>query len=298
MANGNSVGLQDAPAQLAVPRLFGVEAIFQAIGYRSGTSVAISVVPGLHVGVTRATAGAVLHSETLGGVAGAPFCYPVNGNGEVRVSARDPLTNFSATTLGWKPPRSLKPNPASIVFGGDSLPHGYNIVPQSQCFPALIGAAKNFWAVVNAGVPANYASDLLARWDADVLAHLPAIAAFMIGANDSGSLRPLGDFAFEVREIVCRTKRAGIKPVIFTPPVNLDPVYQSRMPPYVNVLRQVATDTPGVGLIDVFELFSGYTQAELAVRIAPEPDGTHLLALGHQSIRDYALLPSNAAAFA
>jgi acyl-CoA thioesterase I len=145
--------------------------------------------------------------------------------------------------------------------------------------------------VINAGVPGDNSSEMNARFDADVLAHLPAAASIMVGTNYSAP----EIYEADVRSMIARAKARGIRVTLCTPPVSREAVTKDLLPALVNVARQIAADTPDVPLFDVFQLFSGYTSAELDLRLYP--DGNHVTALGYQSIRDYALLPMNAAAF-
>ena len=74
-------------------------------------------------------------------------------------------------------------------------------------------------SVINAGVGGNNTRALLARVDADVLAHQPSLVIVMVGTNDSlnsGALVPLDEYRANLEALVERITQAGSRVLLAT----------------------------------------------------------------------------------
>jgi lysophospholipase L1-like esterase len=176
-----------------------------------------------------------------------------------------------------------------IAFMGDSM----TIRPNAaDCYPTVVGADRNFGIVVNAGVDGDTTDDMIARFDSAILAHRPAAVAIMCGTNDC-ILGPswLDDFEAYVREMISRAQDLGIRVTLCTPPIRRD---AEDLESYVEVLREIAGDTAGVILFDVFAQFETYNSGQLDTFY---DDDVHLNAAGNLEILALAQEVGNADAF-
>lgn len=132
-----------------------------------------------------------------------------------------------------------------------------------------------------------------ARFDREILAHLPVAVSIMAGTNDSADPTPLAAYEASLRAMIARAQGIGTRVTLCTPPVARGAAWAA-LPNYVTVIRAVAADTPGVVLFDVYAHFSTLTPAQL------DPlydDQVHLNAAGQQVIANLAAQSGNATAF-
>lgn len=182
---------------------------------------------------------------------------------------------------------------------GNSITHGHTI-PQPQTWPNLIGPLRGFASVINVGISGQYASDMLARFDRDVIARQPKAVSIMAGTNDAGSNRSVPAFKLTIKTMALKCIAIGARPTLCTPPVNRDEPTQSRLPNYVNAIREVVTELNAqygpdtVILFDVFARWSTYTSTQLDTFMY---DVSHPTVAGHQDIANMAMEPANTLAF-
>lgn len=111
-----------------------------------------------------------------------------------------------------------------LVIYGDSISRGYGVAPD-ECWAALLTSLLSDVEVFNAGGNGNTSSEGLARFDADVLPHLPAIVFVEFGGNDAveGARHvPPDQFRRNLIEIHSRISAAGghAVPTVFPPVVD------------------------------------------------------------------------------
>jgi GDSL-like Lipase/Acylhydrolase family len=164
----------------------------------------------------------------------------------------------------------------------------------AQAYPALIGADRGFRLVYNLAEDSTTATEMLERFD-ELLRHRPGTLSIMTGAVEAINSASVSLFEAEVREMVERAQSIGSKVTLCTEPIQRNPIYRAAMPTYMDVLREVAGDTSGVVLFEVFDHFDAMTESQLDAFY--EVDGAHLNEAGQQEILALAREAGNASAF-
>ena len=198
-----------------------------------------------------------------------------------------------------------------IVMLGDSITNGvgnagvteqttFRYVVQVDLSACLARPVE----VINAGVNGDIVPGALERLQADVLDHRPDVATVMFGGNDAGFYRPetdgfddtprvtADDFRTTLSRIVDRIARAGITPVLLTPPPMTERYWGADLEPYrrnginflVSAYAQVVRDIAnqrGIALVDVYAAFNDEPGA-----LDFFPDGLHPDPRGHRLIAD------------
>ncbi|MFJ5229113.1 GDSL-type esterase/lipase family protein [Kitasatospora sp. NPDC088391] len=189
---------------------------------------------------------------------------------------------------------------ATVLFQGDSitdaardrdrpddLGHGYAAF-------AAPGLADGL-TVLNRGVSGNRVADLRARWDADTLAHRPALVSVLIGVNDtwrlhdSGLPSPADTWEKEYDDLLVRLRAHGAPRLVLIEPFLL-PVtaeqwtWRADLDPRIHAVRRLAA-AHGALLLAADGLLNQ------AARTAGDPaliaaDGVHPTALGHRLLAD------------
>jgi acyl-CoA thioesterase-1 len=176
-------------------------------------------------------------------------------------------------------PEAAAAAPAPLVaFLGDSLTAGLGLA-EDEAFPALIEAELREEGygvrVVNAGVSGDTSAGGLARLDW-LLAQAPAVVVVGLGANDGLRGLPLEATEANLREIVRRSREAGVRVVLLgmriPPSYGLD--YAGR---FERLYEEVADDLD-VPLVPF--LLDGVA-ARPAMNL---PDRIHPNAAGHRRI--------------
>lgn len=186
----------------------------------------------------------------------------------------------------------------TILLTGDSITDAgrdrSDLSSWGSGYAALIGEALAGETVINTGISGNRVVDLQARWDADVLAHSPAVLSIMIGINDTwrryDSDNPTSAEVYEsgYRDIITRAQRAGIGQILLVEPFLL-PVtdeqwaWREDLDPKIQAVRRLAA-----------ELGTRYvaTDGPLAQRAATvgaaalAHDGVHPTPEGHRFLAD------------
>lgn len=188
---------------------------------------------------------------------------------------------------------------STVAALGDSVTLGVrrdgSVVPE-QTFVALLQSAMNE-KVVNAGIGGDNTRQMLARIDADVLAHAPRAVIVMAGLNDaarvdSGGVErsepriPIEEYESNLRKIVQAARASGARIALLTPnpmtrkwPYEKLPFYQVNdinegLVPYADAARRVAR-TEKVCMAD---LYAGWISEPkhrnwLPDGIHPNPEG-------------------------
>lgn len=156
--------------------------------------------------------------------------------------------------------------------------------------------APERFAVFNRGVGGHHTADGLARYEADVLPHLPGTVVLEFGFNDASFIPgrhiarvPLPAFVINLTEMIRLVRLSGGKPILIAnhpmdpsrpSPQGNDQLYFHNYAPYQVAIRQVAADT-GTPLIDLEVAFADLPLSEFL-----SEDGLHLSVEGN---RTYAL---------
>lgn len=148
--------------------------------------------------------------------------------------------------------------------------------------------------ILNHGTSGNKVTDLQARWEADVLAHDPALVSIKIGVNDVWhGLRPNreGTSIEKFREVYAeilqglRDKCPKAEIVLCEPSVIWPPQPeegQEKMQPYVAAARELAEKFKARALIPLHGAFVAAREKRPDIEWAP--DGVHPSSAGHMLI--------------
>ncbi|MFD8599213.1 GDSL-type esterase/lipase family protein [Kitasatospora sp. NPDC059646] len=192
---------------------------------------------------------------------------------------------------------------AIVLFQGDSitdaardrsrpadLGHGY-----AALAAAALRARRPDLTVLNRGVAGNRIGDLRDRWDADTLAHRPALLSVLIGVNDTwhhcqgGPHSPVEDWEEEYRQLLvrvhghCAPRLVLIEP--FLVPVTPDQwAWRVDLDPRIHAVRRLAAEHGAL-------LLAADGLLNQAARAAGRPglvaaDGVHPTDLGHRLLAD------------
>ena len=106
----------------------------------------------------------------------------------------------------------------SIVHGADKLNDGFLLEVQQNSWPmyATVAAKGKIKRLANTGVGGNTSTQLLARFDADVLAYNPKVVVLAIGTNDIWQAVAQSVYVANMRDMVAKTIKAGAVPVLVT----------------------------------------------------------------------------------
>lgn len=155
------------------------------------------------------------------------------------------------------------------VFIGDSITANWNL---DAAFPGV--------NVVNAGVGGQTSTQILARFDADVIARHPQVVVIEAGTNDLYyDQLPQSVTEANITEMVTMARANGIQPILAST-VPVSPAwYATRDPQRVTALndwlRSFATDQ-GVPFLDYYSALDGPAHDTLTV------DGLHPNAAGYE----------------
>lgn len=189
-----------------------------------------------------------------------------------------------------------------IVFLGDSitLATAYGGVTNATRFSTLIGLAAGYAEadIINAGVGGNNSADMLARLQADVIAHNPDVCVMMVGNNDfggAGKVLTPAQYKANVVSIVGALRAAGIKPVVFSPMMTRGTasVFVS-WKTYLVALESACSELS----VPYVDLFREYCYATLRSEyLTLYVDTLHQTVAGNAFIAEYALRPKHAGFF-
>jgi len=154
--------------------------------------------------------------------------------------------------------------------------------------------AANAPEVINVGISGNKVTDLQDRWDADVLAHQPALVSIKIGINDvwhglGGKTNgvPVERFREGYIDILERLQAAApaakivlCEPSVIWPPAPAEG--NAVLQPYLQVVREMAEKFQAQALVPLHAAFENAKAAR--PDIAWAPDGVHPSSSGHMLI--------------
>lgn len=148
--------------------------------------------------------------------------------------------------------------------------------------------------ILNRGTSGNKVTSLRARWEADVLAHEPALVSIKIGINDVWhGLRedpqgtPIGTFR-EVYAEILQSLRAACpeaRLVLCEPSVIWPPAPEEgneALQPYVQATRDLAKEFGALTVVPLHKVFNQARQERPDIPWAP--DGVHPSSAGHMLI--------------
>lgn len=185
----------------------------------------------------------------------------------------------------------------AIAGMGDSVTLGVRTgVTEAQTFLARMALRFNR-PYINAGVAGNTSTQMLARINADVIAHAPKYCTLMSGINDYYYSVSAADYRYNLTAMIGLLRNSGIIPVLMTPNLVRDSAFQAGMAPLVQVCREVGTAT-GLKTVEVYGMFcegSVYPGGSTFVGWYPSTDELqHPGSIGHQKIDEMFALPQYA----
>ena len=141
----------------------------------------------------------------------------------------------------------------TIVFIGDSQTAVRSPVTQAQTYAQIVGAARGFGTIINAGVGGNTAADMLARFSTDVLSHSPDAISIMAGVNDNGGNNSVSVATFQsnMDAMVVAGLGEGAGVTILTPFFVRGGDWISRFQPYLDAMQTVAYNR-SIPCVDVY----------------------------------------------
>jgi lysophospholipase L1-like esterase len=139
------------------------------------------------------------------------------------------------------------------------------------------------WTVLNQGINAQRSDQIAARFDADVIAHKPAIVVIIAGVNDVYQGRPAQHVKDQLSAMYARARAAGIRVVAGTiVPYNTATADQNaRMKDVNDWIRSQARADPGVIVVDTR---AAVAAADNPDKLASSPDQLHPDAAGYRKM--------------
>ena len=133
--------------------------------------------------------------------------------------------------------------PNSAVFIGSSITKGERPgVTWAQALPNLIGIQKGFIPSRNAGVGSNQSTQMLARFESDVLAYGPSMVSIENGINDAFYEIPLLTYEANNVEMIRKAKIAGARVTIWVAILCQEEPLNSDIEPYRAISRDLAAE--------------------------------------------------------
>lgn len=140
-------------------------------------------------------------------------------------------------------------NETTIVCLGDSVTGVYYHTGGHRAYPEMLEIAlkaihpKASLRVINAGISGNTTVEGLARLDADVLQHQPALVTISFGLNDMVRVPP-EQYRSNLVQLIDRCQAAHSKVILCTPNAVIDtdsrPI--TKLVEYCNIIRDVGTE--------------------------------------------------------
>jgi len=196
--------------------------------------------------------------------------------------------------------------PIRIITLGDSITKGVrpgvtNDETFSTVLQKLLKDQKIDAEVINVGIGGEMTNQALKRLEKDVLSKKPTIVAIMYGHNDShfdtGKTEPrlsIADFEKNLRTMLDQLQKAGIKPILMTPPRGgvawkngngVNP--NDKLNEYADIIRKIAADTK-TPLIDHYAHW--LKQEKAGVKLGDwTTDQYHPNPRGHRELADVML---------
>ena len=162
-------------------------------------------------------------------------------------------------------PGTLQVKPGqTIVAIGDSITAAGGYLRMSEAFLAEHYPDRKIPEIINAGINAQKAEDLVLRFQQDVIDRRPAIVMISIGINDvwhrlgaPHEEKILAAYRQNLKKMVDMAQKAGIKVILLTPTViEEDPKSEGnrRLSMYVEAQKQIAGEKK-CQLLDLHQMF-------------------------------------------
>ena len=123
----------------------------------------------------------------------------------------------------------------SITFAA-----GHGTVVLSEALPNLAGITRQLKPSLNSGVSGNTSTQMVARFEADVMAYHPAMVSIEACYNDDGSGISVGTCTSNVTTMIQLAQRAGARVTLWIPTFSCTPALDSAIAPYRTAIRGLA----------------------------------------------------------
>ena len=166
-----------------------------------------------------------------------------------------------------------------VIFLGDSLSAGYGL-PAEQAFPALVERRMKERGtpvrIVNAGVSGDTTSGGLERLDW-MLGQKPDVLVVELGANDAFRGQPVARIESNLREIVVRAQRAGVRVLLvgMKVPPNYGPDFARD---FDALYPRIAKETRALLMPFLLDGVAGRPELKLDDGIHPNVEGQKIVA--------------------
>ncbi|NLV16268.1 MAG: GDSL family lipase [Syntrophomonadaceae bacterium] len=165
-----------------------------------------------------------------------------------------------------------------IVCIGDSITFGFPYGSHVSWTKPLAETTGN--TVVNQGINGNTTTDMLNRFDRDVLAQAPDYVIIMGGANDIAWRDSVDRITTNIQDMVTKANLAGIK-VVFGLPTPLDePEYENRLSRVRKWMKEFAYRCE----IPIIDFHSAFFDSDGRFRDELLLDGAHPTKDGYQAM--------------
>ncbi len=165
-----------------------------------------------------------------------------------------------------------------IVCIGDSITFGFPYGSHVSWTKPLAQETGN--TVINKGINGNTTTDMLNRFDRDVLTHAPDYVIIMGGANDIAWRDSFDRITKNFQDMVTKADTAGIKVVLGLPTPLDEPEYEARLARVREWMKDLASQCE-IPIIDFHSAFlnsDGELQEDLLL------DGAHPTREGYQAM--------------
>jgi lysophospholipase L1-like esterase len=176
---------------------------------------------------------------------------------------------------------------------GDSVTSASDISP-APGFCTIMGNAQNFSNIYNFGKSGDWSTNALTRVSS-VLAVSPTCTTVNFGINDvaPGHATPPPKFKANITSIVQQLLKGGSEVTLMTPNLVRSTEYGLRFPPYLQAIRDVASEQ-NVPLLDLYSMFAEvYFSSSDKLWNTWYFDALHPSAQGHQAIAGMCALTQN-----
>jgi lysophospholipase L1-like esterase len=163
------------------------------------------------------------------------------------------------------------------VFIGTSITLGVRPgVTAPQALPVLAGITKGYVPSINAGIAGNNSTQMLARFEPDVLAYGPTMVALECGHNDPGasiavgSVGSAGTYTDNIARMIVKAQRTGARVTLWVP-IYTHTTLDANVAPYRTAMRALAV-TYGCDLFDLYAdivALAGATQNSYYIESSP-----------------------------
>lgn len=231
-----------------------------------------------------ASAGVAFTGDDFQGVAlaGTTDCLFQN---RTKAGGQTAVPIASAGTLRVSGSYPTGPN-AKIVFMGDSVTLGVRPgVLEGDTFRRKVQNALGWIEGVNKGVGGENASEMRARFGADVFTSGANACCVMSGINDFYDPLPVPTFTSKMQEMIDAAAAASIKFTLCSCNATTDPVMLAGFGPYLTATQNLKVTNPAIIYVPVYEAFINYknTNGDTAFA-ALFTDGQHPNPAGHDLI--------------